>query len=127
MAQREVPPILRSCCAAMSACSKGGQWQRAVQSLHEMQEQCTTPSIRTYVCCFKLLEKSGAPSIWEALQEWTLFGQQCFCCFQCCALRFFEQGGDDTVSLPSQQVSVNELTQARVPVRIKDCSLHQSK
>jgi pentatricopeptide repeat protein len=59
MAQREVPPILRSCCAAMSACSKGGQWQRAVQSLHEMQEQCITPSIRTYNCTINACQRGG--------------------------------------------------------------------
>jgi pentatricopeptide repeat protein len=58
MQQKGVQPYVFTYSASISACEKGGQWERALQLLAEMQQKGVQPNVITYSAVIEVLERS---------------------------------------------------------------------
>jgi pentatricopeptide repeat domain-containing protein 1 len=75
MQQRGIAPNVRSYTAAIDACSKGGQWQKALKLLTEMQLQGITPNEKTFTAAIDACSKGGQwQQAFELLREMSAKG-----------------------------------------------------
>ena len=66
MQERGVEPDVITWNAAISACEKGGQWERAMELFQKMQERRVVPNVITWSAAISACEKSGA--VQEAIE-----------------------------------------------------------
>ena len=59
MSQRALAPNVISYTAAMSACEKGGQWQRALEVLEGMPQRAQKPDVISYTAAMSACDKGG--------------------------------------------------------------------
>ena len=59
MSQRALKPDVINYTAAMSACEKGGQWQRVLEFLEGMPQRALTPNVISYNAATSACAKGG--------------------------------------------------------------------
>jgi pentatricopeptide repeat domain-containing protein 1 len=57
MQDREINPDVMTYNATISACEKGGQWEKALDLFREMQDREIDPSVMTYNAAISACEK----------------------------------------------------------------------